>query len=150
MALSLRWVPRSRALVLLDLENLAGDPLVGLAAAQEVVRRVLRSAEIRTGDHVIVGCNPRLGLTAAAACPGARLVIGCGPDGADRALLATVEPDDAARRFERVVIGSGDHAFAPLARALRLRGVDVTVISRPGSCSQHLVPAADRVLTSVA
>ena len=148
MARNRDWVPRDRALVLLDIENLAGDPFVSADVARAVVDRTLRSAGVRAGDHVIIGCNPRLGIAAGAACPGARLVVGRGPDGADQALLATSDADDVARRYDRVVIRSGDHAFAPLARALRRRGVPVTVISRRGAISHHLVPGADRVVVT--
>jgi len=36
-------------------------------------------------------------------------------------------------RYDHVVIGSGDHAFVPLAAALRVRGVVVLVVSRADS-----------------
>lgn len=143
------WVPAQRALVLLDLENLAGGPRFGVSTARRLVMAVLRTTKARHGDHVIVGCNPALGVTVAEAWPRARLVVRSGRDGADQALIDAAEPADIARRYRRLVLGSGDHLFAPLAGAARRLGVRVTVVGRQGAISQHLVPFADEVLTIV-
>lgn len=143
------WVPAQRTLVLLDLENLAGGPYFGVDTARCLVTAVLTATKVRHADHVIVGCNPAVSITATHACPRARLVIGSGRDGADRALIDAADPLDVARRYRRCVIGSGDHLFAPLAGELRRHGLRVTVVARQGSISQHLVPCADEVLTIV-
>lgn len=124
-------------------------PRFGLEPARQAVAAILKAAEIGPADHVVVGCNPKAGLTAAAACPGARLVLGSGPDGADRALVRAVDAGHIARRYGRLVVASGDHAFAGLTREVRRRGLRVTVVGRAGAISWELVPAADQVLTLV-
>jgi hypothetical protein len=141
--------PVVRTLVVDDIENLCGGPDVTIEAIRDVVAIVHDAFNLRPHDHVIIGTNPALGLTAAAAIPGARLVVGRGPDGADRALLAAVDPAHVARRYQRLVIGSGDHAFVPLAREARRRGVAVTVVARQGAISWRLVQVADQVVTFV-
>lgn len=70
---------------------------------------------------------------------------GGGPDAADRRLLGDVDPAWTADRFDRVVIGSGDHAFAPLARKLGSQGVEVWAVSWHRSLSRELRQAADVV-----
>jgi hypothetical protein len=59
-----------------------------------------------------------------------------GPDAADRRLLADAEPEFVARRFGRLVIGSGDHGFIARACELRTAGVGVLVVARPFSLAK--------------
>lgn len=61
-----------------------------------------------------------------------------GVDGADRLLLEAAEPADVARRFARVVVGSGDHIFTELVIELDRRSVDVAVVSRPEALAGRL------------
>ncbi len=61
-----------------------------------------------------------------------------GQDAADLYLLAGAPPEWVAKRFGRVVIGSGDHIFATRARMIRNLGVQVTVVSRSDSLSGAL------------
>ncbi|MFM8237085.1 MAG: hypothetical protein ACKOBG_04920 [Actinomycetota bacterium] len=58
-----------------------------------------------------------------------------GRDGADRALVGDAPPEWVCGRFGRLVIGSGDHAFLPLATAARAAELEVIVIGRRGSVS---------------
>lgn len=140
-----RGIPRGRTLHLIDIENLAGATrdLAGLVAAGEAYRR---SIEVRPDDHVVVGCDASILLAAHLVFPGARVVPGRGPDGADRALLACEHPDDIAARYDRVVIGSGDGAFCGLVWELRRRGVAVCVASRRKALSRDLRRAAGLVI----
>ena len=85
-------------------------------------------------------------LEAGIASPAARSLWQPGKDGADRALLEILRTESIAERFRHVVIGSGDGAFVDSVRELRLFGVLVTVVSRPGSLSTRLGRAANRVL----
>jgi uncharacterized LabA/DUF88 family protein len=48
-------------------------------------------------------------------------------------------------QFGYVVIGSGDHSLAPMARSLRNDGVFVHVISREGSLARELKKQASFV-----
>jgi hypothetical protein len=73
----------------------------------------------------------------------ARVRLAHGPDGADHALLHDLEDlahaENLTGRFEDVVIGSGDHAFAPVARRLEYDGLTVhLVVAQNGDLSQTL------------
>ena len=66
-----------------------------------------------------------------------------GADGADIELLAYadtfLENGEAASRFEDVVVASGDHIFAPVARQFRLAGLTVhSVVSLEQNLSREL------------
>src|SRR5687767_1286085 len=112
---TLHHLPVGRTLHLLDLENLAGSPAPGRARLDLVAAAYRATMPVRDNDHVAVASDVRTALEAGLAWPGARLLAGRGPDGADRALLGATDPAWAATHYDRVVIGSGDHAFAPLA-----------------------------------
>ena len=60
-----------------------------------------------------------------------------GEDGADLVLLAQAEPCRVAARYDRLVIGSGDAAFADTALAVRDLDTPVAVVARPGSMSSR-------------
>lgn len=134
-----KYVPAGRALHLIDLENLMGGPFGGRNILRATSDAFRETAQLKPGDHVIVGVNPALALEAGLAWPQALLVRGAGPDGADLALLDQVA--DVARvgeRFDRVVIGSGDGIFSSTAAALQDLGVSVGVVSREDGCSYRL------------
>lgn len=139
---------QSRKIVLVDIENVL-DGLHATATTDEIVRRavqVLGTAEARRpSDQVIVGCNPQLAFAAAAAFPGAQIVVGRGHDGADNALIHKFDPDIAADRFTELCIVSGDHAFATIARAAATRDLATRVISSQGA-SNLLRASATRSL----
>src|SRR5689334_3314319 len=103
----------TRTLHLVDIENLVGDPKAPAAIVLDVLDRYLHLAGYRDGDHVVIAANP--GLMARVAFD---LPVPCnvhaarGENGADLALLAQVEPSRVAARYDRLVIGSGDGAFA--------------------------------------
>jgi len=67
-----------------------------------------------------------------------------GFDAADRALVQHLRGDLPAS-CGVVIIGSGDHAFAPEAARLRAEGRSVEVLALPTSLSGELRRAADRV-----
>jgi hypothetical protein len=140
-----RRIPPGRTLHLIDIENLAGADreLADLLAAG---RAYFQAVQRRPGDHVVVGCDRTLMLAARIAFPGARIVAGHGPDGADRALIGCERRDDIARRYDRVVIGSGDHVFCELAADLRRRGLAVCVVARHESLSRDLRRVAGLVI----
>ncbi len=137
-------VPVGRTLHLLDPENLMGGPHQSCDALRYAAQSYKNIIPVRSGDHVIVGTSPGLALEAGLKWPGSRLVIGSGPDGADHALLDAVEDTEwVAERFDRVIIGSGDGIFQPLAHAFRSRGVAVGVVGREGTVARGLAEAAD-------
>ena len=132
-------VREGRTLHLLDLENLCGGPDRIRSCKRAVVDLYRTSAGIAQDDHVVIGTNPGSLIDCFDILLGSQLVGRSGPDGADQALLDVVRDIDwVARRFDRVVFGSGDHCFAPSAAALRARGILVGVVARAGSVSRCL------------
>jgi hypothetical protein len=127
---------KTRAVHLVDIENLVGGPRASAADVEHVLVRYLEVAGWRWGDIVSIAANPGLALEFAWNLPvEASVHTASGPDGADLALLAHAAPEFVARRAGRLVIGSGDHAFIPRAIAARDRGVGVLVVARAGGVS---------------
>lgn len=134
--------PPGRTLHLADIENLMGGPLTGLDRLSAVRAQHERLTPPSHGDHVISACNPRLLVDVSLRWLRSRWLTHHGKDGADQALLEALDADDLAARYSRVVIGSGDHAFTDLAEQLRQRGVEVSVVARPGTLHRALGRAA--------
>jgi len=132
----------TRTLHLVDIENLVGDPKAPTATVLEVLDSYLDIAGYRDGDHVVIAANP--GLMARIAFD---LPVPCnvhaarGENGADLVLLAQAEPSRVAARYDRLVIGSGDGAFADIALAVRDLDTPVVVVARPGCTSNRLIGA---------
>lgn len=147
-------VPRDRALHLIDLENLAGDPRPARRDALALIPIYLELARWRTGDHVVVATNGWLLRQIAFDLPtGWQLRCANGPDGADRALLEVADPRHVAARYHRLVVGSGDGIFTDLVATVAASGIDTALVSRPSGLSRRLrsvahavrfVPAAQR------
>ena len=74
-----------------------------------------------------------------------RAAEGYGADGADRALLEVLTYD-VHRRFERVVIASGDGIFAESVALLTQRGTHTTVVAHERGLSARLRMAASEVV----
>jgi hypothetical protein len=128
-----------RTLHLVDLENLMRGPRQPVAemSASSVGYRSL--APVNDGDHVIVAVNPSIAMDARRVWPGARMLVGFGPHGADLQLLdAIADREWVAARFDRVVVGSGDGIFAPAVIELRQLGIAIGVVSQYDRLSRHL------------
>ena len=141
----------SRKIVLLDLENVLfgkhAEFVSNGAANNPLSLELLRLAQAqRPEDMVVVGCNPRLAFAARSLFPSAQLVTGRGRDGADQALLQTVDISHAARRFTELCIVSGDHAFAAVAQDARRAGLFVRVVGPRFGLSTELRVSADRAV----
>jgi hypothetical protein len=119
-----------RTLHVIDVENLVGGTAAGTAAVRPALVNYRGSVVVRADDHVLLGSGPTLAMAAGLAWPGAQLKLGHGIDGADNALLGALDPDYVAKHYDRVVLASGDHAFAGLVSALRARCVAVLVVTR--------------------
>ena len=142
-----RWVPPGRTLHLLDIENLMGGPHQGADALEEAIRSYFEAVGHGPEDHVVVACNPALVVTVGRQRQGGRILIGHGPDGADRALLSQLRCLDwIASRYDRVIVGSGDGIFTEIVRELVGIGVPVGVISRPQALAHVLARAATFVM----
>lgn len=137
------YVPEGRTLHLLDFENLCRGPERISSVADVIAMEYRGLVEVGSADHVVIGVNPANTISSSHAFPGCRFVTGHGPDGADLALLgAASDIKWVARRFDRVVIGSGDHCFVPLATDLGNLGIVVMVVSWETSLSRELEKAA--------
>lgn len=143
--------PTPRALVLIDVENLAGTSRPTEADGWSVLQSVQAAFPTLPTDHVVVASHPA-NVTCASVLRrelGALLKVRAGGDGADLALLEAAElflEQDAKKcRFSvlHLVICSGDGIFAGLARDfLREHGPYVSVVSRRSSLNWELAQAA--------
>lgn len=125
-----RHHPIGRTLHLIDVENLVGGVAAGRDAVAPALDAYRRTIDIGPEDHVVLGTGTELAFAAKATWPGALLRIGRGIDGADRALLSVLDPAFIASHYHRLVVGSGDHAFAPMVADLRARRMAVVVVAR--------------------
>ena len=129
-----------RSLHLVDIENLSGGPAAPPHRHVDAWREYVRRAELRAQDHVIVAACERVMSSLVFELPSyVSKHIAHGADGADRMLLEAGDPLWVASRFGRVVIGSGDHAFAPFGRTIQALGTNVVVVSGAGYRSKELV-----------
>lgn len=133
---------RPRTLHLLDVENLVSGQ-VSRATVSAMWAEFVRVVGARWNDHSTVAASTRHAPAAFFALPrGIRRVVGTDdPDGADRALIDSVDVDWVSEHFGRVVIASGDHIFAPLANRLRDNGVEPVQVIGGGLSSAALYRA---------
>ncbi|WP_006246351.1 NYN domain-containing protein [Mycolicibacterium tusciae] len=135
---------RPRTFNLVDLENLVGGR-VDAAAVCDVWSEFGKMIDTRHTDLTTVAVSRRHAATAFLALPAnLHRVIGANvPDGADTALIDSVDVGWIAANFGQVVIASGDHIFAPLARRLRSNGLHVVQVIGRGACSAALYRACN-------
>lgn len=133
-----------RTLHLVDLENLAGGPLVTPSQAVKLAEAFARRARYAPGDLMVVGSSHMSGIAASLAFPSATVRWRSGPNGADLALLEAVTEFDLDR-FDRLVLGSGDGIFTELAATARAHGVRVHGVSRHESMARSLAQVCDRI-----
>jgi hypothetical protein len=143
---------RKRRYFLIDLES----PTRGAKAASAEVAKLWallkeQAPGIARHDHVVVGTSRAVaGRYRPVICgKNVKWVVGANfKDGADRALLAAVDLHSVARRYDELVIFSGDHAFAQLALNAKRLGLGVHVITAEhpngrSMLSRELSDAAD-------
>jgi hypothetical protein len=138
-----------RTIVIVDLENACGGSHMVPTLHKAVFQAI--NCLVGVSPHLIVYSS---GPKAVGDCPdlwftwngsGARFVQGRGLDGADNALIDVIKNEPVASRSSRLVLVSGDHAFAGPVAELRAKGIRTTVVSRPGSLSRELFLQADQV-----
>jgi len=130
-----RRLPSGRTLHLVDVENLMGGPRAGLMSVADALDDYDVAVGVQPGDHMVIAGHPLVAYRAGLARPGRCVRAAHGHDGADKALLRDAAVADLARRYDRVVIGSGDGIFADHVVQLRAAGLPVVVVSRPRSLS---------------
>jgi hypothetical protein len=135
-----------RTLHLVDLENLARNPRPCKAEVAAVRARYLDLVPTGRHDLVTVGINHGALLSAGCGWPEARLVVRSGPDGADLALVNVLRSEQVERRFDSVVVASGDGIFVDQVARLATAGCAVTVVARRRSLARRLRLAAPTVV----
>jgi hypothetical protein len=135
-------VPRTRAVHLVDADNLLGTPVPEPAQVRQLISRYAARVGFGPMDQVIIACSHQAFRTVGFSWPGPQYLLRSGPDGADLALLAVLENAHIAARFRDVVIGSGDHIFAPAVTSLTAAGCKITVAARRDRLSGSLARAA--------
>ncbi len=135
-----------RSLHLVDIENLVGEPTSWRPdRIRATFDAYLQTATWHPGDSLVVAANPSFMKMLAFDLVGMAHWALCawGKDAADQLLLGAV-PADVGARFGRIVVGSGDHAFAPLVASLRGR-IETLVVTAAGLISADLYVATDEV-----
>jgi hypothetical protein len=135
-------VPVARAVHLVDAENLLGTPAPSPAQVRHLISRYAARVGFGPMDQVIIACSHLAFQTIGFCWPGPQYLLRSGLDGADLALLAVLDTSHIAARFADVVIGSGDHIFAPAVTGLTTAGCWVTVATRRDRLSASLARAA--------
>jgi hypothetical protein len=144
MSSAMRW--HSRALHLIDVENLACSALPTMGEVRKLMVRYAELVGIGSTDLVVIACSHKALLSVARGWPGARYRVRSGPDGADLELIDVLEREQLAERFGRILIASGDGRFGDSAAWLAETGCRVTVVSRPGNLAVRLRLAASDVI----
>lgn len=146
--------PIPRHLVAVDLENLAGAPLVAVDWARGIGPCLTSLLGLAPRDLVYVAGAPRNGM---AVCTVAGDLHGQartkrGKNGADLVLIEALEstPESALHSstapIGQVVIASGDGIFTNAARRFRRLGLEVVVVARRASLHRALATACTRVI----
>ncbi len=134
-----------RAFHVIDIENLLalthGTPVWAEAGA---LYRVITGVEEH--DLMLVAADQSRIFDITRAFPGAQVRPGRGADGADLALINNIDVELIAKRFDSIVIGSGDDRFTDVAYRARQHGLNVVVVSRRTSLGRTLASYADSVI----
>ena len=133
-----RLGPGPRSVHLVDIENLAGHTAFDAAEVARIAAEFHRTAVVASYDHVIVASSHFTAPPTWLGIPNARRLVRSGANGADLALLQVIDTEDLPRRFDRVVVGSGDGIFSEPVARLQAAGCAVTVVSRRGALSRQL------------
>lgn len=137
----------NRELHLIDIENELGTGQVKAADIARFRTFYLKANNVPANAHIVVASSSSQNLLESAfGWPGARTVWLPGHDGADRALLEIAYEENVEKRYDKVVIASGDHIFAEAAEALQSSGVKVKVFARAVFVSVILRSACNEVL----
>lgn len=134
-----------RTIRFIDIENLAGTGRLCEDAVRVTQVFIDRLSPRRVGDHEVLAVSHERNAVAAffGWSGSAQLLMRHGHDGADLALLTELDNlEFLATRYDRLVIASGDHAFAPAITALKAAGLDVLVIGPAGHVARQVRLAA--------
>lgn len=133
-----------RTLYVVDLENIVGCSEIAVKDVAVAQRRIEAAVPSRRGDHVVIATSHHNGAAMMYGWDGsAERKVLSGQDGADRALVESIEDVEwLAKRYQRVVIASGDHFFAFALLRLKNAGIDTILVPPDVGCSRALRKAA--------
>jgi len=124
---------RKRRIFVIDIENITHGATASRSEVRELWDVITQQAPgIAAHDHVVIGASRGVVHKYRWAVTGTNVkwVLGdSGPDGADKALLSSVDLRWAARNFDELVIMSGDHAFVGLAQKAKAAGLGTHVVT---------------------
>ena len=136
-----------RALHLIDLENIVGNPDATCPEVDATLEAFTASAAVAPDDLVAVAVNHRLYKRACFLLDrGWDIKLASGPDACDHLLLDAAPVDWVAERFDRLVVGSGDAIFLDLVVSVRRRATPVWVVAQGRCLSRSLSSAASRAV----
>lgn len=128
----------TRTAFFLDMDNLTGTGQPTSDQVQAVLNEFERICKPCHLDQVYCAGTATTAYHCADYRPNYRVTAGRGKDGADKRLLELGDPDHVSRRFQKVVIGSGDGIFADVAHEYKTRGMTVQLIIGKGGLSNVL------------
>ena len=134
----------TRSLHLIDLENLCGSGLPPTSVIERVWNTYRYGVSTSPEDHYIVGTSHAFAMRAWFVLPaqGIQRRTRSGKDGGELAILTDLDLAHTVRRFDRLVIASGDGMFSETAMTAREHGLHVHQVSGIGTCSRRLAAAA--------
>jgi hypothetical protein len=135
---ALRGLVPTRTLHLIDIENLMGGTHFTVDEAARLEELYAPIAEVAPRDFTVMASSHIAAPAAWFGWPNARRLLQSGPDGADLALIDVMMAEDVYRRFDRVVIASGDGIFSDPCAWLQEVGCLVTVVTRREALSRRL------------
>ena len=146
MSRTMARIGQSRAVHLIDAENLCGSALLSVKRVRELRTAYMAAVPIGPLDQIILASAHISVVALGVGWPRQRYEMNSGPDGADIRLARIVVEENLHGRFDHVYMGSGDGGLAPFAGYLASAGVPVTVVSRIQSLSPRMRLAASNVI----
>jgi len=133
-----------RRLILVDIENFNGLAVQSAAQAKWCKKMLTLWLDIKEGEIVVIASDQSGLFNVNAGWKGPRLLMGEGPNGADRRLVEEIERVNIGQ-FDEIALVSGDGIFAePVARAAD-QGITTTVYAHGFQLSRRLQLAAAQV-----
>ena len=130
-----------RTAYFLDIDNLCGTGTPGPDLVRTTIELFESEYRHEAGDLIFCAGTRVSALNAKLLRPAYHTRCGRGVDGADRQLLELMDIDWLTSRFDRVVLGSGDHIFGHKIESLRRSGLDVEIFCGAGALSGLLLRA---------
>ncbi len=134
-----------RALHLIDLENLCGAGSTTAEDAARVLAAYVDAVKIGPADSIHIGVAHHMAtavMPVLCVFPG-RLHVRSGRDGAETALLESIDLAHISTRFSRLIIASADRTFTEAADEARRLGMTVWQVTGRGGLSRELSRVTD-------